>query len=196
MLSSPSPTQPDTHSQCERRKNIHNLLAGSRPTAINSVLSHYQCPCGNNMHQNRQKLLNSLVSNYRTAMYRLRTGHERSKQAVINLICSYTPRCNLSSLCTPRVVDQVIQSIIYISNKWNILYFSLFFQFCIIRTLCGVLQLLVVVYAVPCSLTLYTMMMEEIRFLRYVGYWKELHGVTSQKTAFFIVTAVKTSNHT
>jgi hypothetical protein len=44
---------------------------------------------------------------------------------------------------------------------------------------------------VPCSPILFTLMMEALvppkrRFLQ------EPHGVTSQKTAFFIVTAVKT----
>jgi hypothetical protein len=33
-------------------------------------------------------------------------------------------------------------------------------------------------------------------FLRNVGFTQDLHGATSQKTAFFIVTAVKTSNLT
>jgi hypothetical protein len=33
-------------------------------------------------------------------------------------------------------------------------------------------------------------------FLRNVGSRKDLHGATSQKKAFFVVTAVKTSNLT
>jgi hypothetical protein len=35
-----------------------------------------------------------------------------------------------------------------------------------------------------------------VKFLRNVGSYKSPHGVTSQKTPFFIVTAVKTSNLT
>jgi hypothetical protein len=43
---------------------------------------------------------------------------------------------------------------------------------------------------VPSSPILVTLMMEELR------YYHEPHGATSQKTAFFRVTAVKTSNLT
>jgi hypothetical protein len=43
---------------------------------------------------------------------------------------------------------------------------------------------------IPSPLLLVTLMMEALRF------FQEPHGVTSQKIAFFIVTAVKTSNLT
>jgi hypothetical protein len=49
-------------------------------------------------------------------------------------------------------------------------------------------RLLVTANLIPSSPILITLMMEAIRFSEY--------GVTSQKTAFFIVTAVKTSNLT
>jgi hypothetical protein len=66
------------------------------------------------------------------------------------------------------------------------------YQSVVLRSL---LQLLVTAYFVPSALSLSTLIVEEVcssetRFLQ------ESHGVTSKKTAFFIVTAVKTPNLT
>jgi hypothetical protein len=57
------------------------------------------------------------------------------------------------------------------------------------------LRLLVTADVVPSSPILVTLMMEPIRSSES-SVLKETHGVTSQKTAFFIVTAVNTSNLT
>jgi hypothetical protein len=56
-------------------------------------------------------------------------------------------------------------------------------------------RLLVTANVVPSSLILVTLMKEALRSsgLRFL---QESHGVTSQKTPFFIATAVKTSNPT
>jgi hypothetical protein len=56
------------------------------------------------------------------------------------------------------------------------------------------LQLLVAAN-VPSTLILSTLMMEAI-YSSTASVLKQPHGVTSQKMAFFIVTAVKTSNLT
>jgi hypothetical protein len=55
--------------------------------------------------------------------------------------------------------------------------------------------LLVTVNGVPISPTLVTLMMEALSSSE-TSVLQQPHGVTSQKTAFFIVTAVKTSNRT
>jgi phospholipid N-methyltransferase len=57
------------------------------------------------------------------------------------------------------------------------------------------LRLLVTGSVVPSSLILVTLMMEAIRSSE-TSFLQELHGRTSQKTAFFIATAMKTSNLT
>jgi hypothetical protein len=59
----------------------------------------------------------------------------------------------------------------------------------------SVLWSLVIAYVVPSSSTLATLMMEAIRSSD-TWFLQHSHAVTSQKTAFFIVTAVKTSNLT
>jgi hypothetical protein len=53
----------------------------------------------------------------------------------------------------------------------------------------------VTVNAVSGTLILFTLMMEAIVSLKH-GFLQEPHSVTAQKTAFFIVTAVETSNPT
>jgi hypothetical protein len=57
------------------------------------------------------------------------------------------------------------------------------------------LRLLVTANVVPSPPILVTLMMEAIRSSKR-RYLQEQHGVVFQKTAFFIVTAVKTSNLT
>jgi phospholipid N-methyltransferase len=59
----------------------------------------------------------------------------------------------------------------------------------------SVLRLLVTGNVVPSSPILVTLMMEAIHFSE-TWYLQDPHGVISQKTAFFIVTAMKTSNFT
>jgi hypothetical protein len=61
--------------------------------------------------------------------------------------------------------------------------------------LLSVLQLLVTVSIVPSSLSLITLMIEELRSSE-TSVRRRSHGVTSKKTAFFIVAAVKTPNLT
>jgi hypothetical protein len=58
-----------------------------------------------------------------------------------------------------------------------------------------VLRLLVTANVVPSSPILVTLMMEAIRSSE-TRFLQEPHGVTSQKTAFFIVTVVNSSNLT
>jgi hypothetical protein len=57
------------------------------------------------------------------------------------------------------------------------------------------LELLVTSNLVPSSLLLSTLIMEAIRSSES-PFLQEPHGVTSQKAAFFIVTAMRTSNLT
>jgi hypothetical protein len=57
-------------------------------------------------------------------------------------------------------------------------------------------QLLVMANVVPSSLILVTLMMEVLCSLQKRPFLEEPHGVASQRMAFFIVTAVKTSNLT
>jgi hypothetical protein len=57
----------------------------------------------------------------------------------------------------------------------------------------SVRRLLVTVNVVPASPILVTLMMEKLKSSRTSVL---THGITSEKTAFFIVTAVKTSNLT
>jgi 1,4-dihydroxy-2-naphthoate octaprenyltransferase len=59
---------------------------------------------------------------------------------------------------------------------------------------CSVLRLLVGANVVPTSSTLVTLMMEIVPLKRRL--LQEPHGVTFHKTAFFIVTAMETSNLT
>jgi hypothetical protein len=61
--------------------------------------------------------------------------------------------------------------------------------------LCSVIWLLVTANGVPSSLIPVTLMIEAIRSSETLVPIKP-HGITSQKTAFFIVTAMKTSNLT
>jgi hypothetical protein len=64
-----------------------------------------------------------------------------------------------------------------------------------IRCVRSVLRLLVTANIVPSSPIVVALMMEAIRSNER-WFLQEQQGVTSQKTAFFIVTAVKTSNLT
>jgi hypothetical protein len=64
-----------------------------------------------------------------------------------------------------------------------------------IGSLRNVPRLLVIANVVLSSPIFVTQMMEELRPLKRL-LLQEPHGVASQKTAFFIVTAVKTSNLT
>jgi hypothetical protein len=61
------------------------------------------------------------------------------------------------------------------------------------RLLRSVLLLLITVNVVPNSPIIVTLMMEVI-FTPKHQFLQEPHGVTSQKTVFFIVTALKTSD--
>jgi hypothetical protein len=64
-----------------------------------------------------------------------------------------------------------------------------------ISSLLSVLRLLVTASVVPSSQIIVTLMMEAIHFSK-TSALKKPHGVTSQKTIIFMVTAVKTSNLT
>jgi hypothetical protein len=71
-------------------------------------------------------------------------------------------------------------------------------ELCLLHALAllhSILQLPVTVNVVLGSVILFTVMMEMLRSSE-TPFYQELHGATSQKTTFFIVTAVRTSDLT
>jgi hypothetical protein len=87
---------------------------------------------------------------------------------------------NVSSKYQPKIALKKY----YVPVLYNIMY-TVFLR--------STLRVLVTAHVVPCLLILVTLMMG-----RYVPSKRQVlqepHGVTSQKTAFFIVTVLKTSN--